>query len=433
MTPVERSFALSEQVRGQDYALATYYVELDAGVDVIVKASAFAVGQTVGTWVPVPGVTDEMRERHLGRVVRILDVPPVDMSTQETDATRAYLIQVALPTLNFGAQFPMMLTTLLGNDASTSAQAKLVDLELPDNFIRQFRGPRFGIEGVRRLVGVHDRPLLLNMIKPCTGLSPEAGAKIFYETALGGVDLIKDDELLGNPSFSPVIERVRTFNEAARAAFEQTGKHVVYIPNITDSPERVMNNARSVIEAGAQAVMVSFATVGYGMVQALAETVDVPILGHYAGAGMFYEGPRSGLSSPLALGKLPRLAGADIVMINTPYGGYPIRRLKYLQTTHELSLPHPHLARAFPAIGGGVHPGVVELYMHELGRDIVLSPGGAIQGHPDGAAAGGRAMRQAIDAVMVGVPLDESAREHPELAAALDRWGYRKPTAGQPS
>jgi 2,3-diketo-5-methylthiopentyl-1-phosphate enolase len=424
MTSAADIFSLNEEIRTRDYVLATYYLELPSEADVLEKAAAFATGQTVGTWVPVPGMTDELRARHQGRVARVLEVPPYDLATQITTPTCAYLIQVALPTINFGPQFPMLLTTILGNDASTSTQAKLVDLELPDAYLAEFAGPRFGIEGVRRLVGVEDRPLLLNMIKPCTGLSPEAGARIFYETALGGVDLIKDDELLGNPTFSPIEERVRAYQRAATSAFEETGKRVAYIVNVTDSPERVIDNARRAVEAGADAVMINFATVGYGLLHALAGAVDVPIMGHFAGSGMFYEGPMSGMSSTLALGKLPRLAGADIVMINTPYGGYPIRRLKYLATVQQLALPHPHLARTFPAIGGGVHPGVVELYMNELGHDIILSPGGAIQGHPDGAAAGGRAMRQAIDAVMAGIPLDTAVAEHPELAAALARWGY---------
>ena len=70
----------------------------------------------------------------------------------------------------------------------------------------------FLIEGLRKLTGVESDPLVLNMIKPCTGITPEAGARIFYDTALGGLDFIKDDELLGNPSFCPVAERVKAYN-----------------------------------------------------------------------------------------------------------------------------------------------------------------------------------------------------------------------------
>ncbi len=415
-------FVLGETVRGQDYLLATYYLELPAEADVLAKASGYAIGQTIGTWVEVPGVTAEMRDRHRGRVVKVLEVPPVDLATQ-AGATSGYLVQIALPTVNFGPSLPNLLTTVLGNDSSTSVQAKLVDLELPDSSAEALVGPRFGIEGVRRLLGVPDRPLLLNMVKPCTGLTPEAGAEIFYATALGGVDLIKDDELMGNPSFSPVVDRVRAYTGAAERARDVTGRDVLYIPNVSDRPDRLLDTARAAVDAGARAVMVTYATVGYGAVQSLAEVVGVPVLGHFAGAGPYFEGPATGMAAPLAAGLLPRLAGADLALAFTPYGGYPLRRLQYVRIVQQLTLARPHIAPTFPVIGGGVHPGTVETYLRELGPDIILGAGGAIQGHPDGAAAGADAMRQAIDAAMAGRPVVAAAQEHPELARALERFG----------
>jgi 2,3-diketo-5-methylthiopentyl-1-phosphate enolase len=367
-----------------------------------------------------------MREKHMGRVVNIIDVPPSDLSGQTDTDPSACLIQIAYPPVNFGAQFPMMLTTLLGNDASTSVQAKLVDLQLPESFVSEFQGPASGVEGLRKLTGVEKRPLILNMIKPCTGFTPNVGAKIFYETALGGVDFIKDDELLGNPDFCRNIDRVKLYREAADAAYEKTGHRTIYIVNITDRADRVLEHAKRVVEAGAEAVMLNYATVGYSVFRSVAESIPVPILGHYAGSGMFYEGAKSGMSFPLACGKFPRLAGADIAMMNTPYGGYPLKYQKYMQAAHELSLPYYSLKPTMPSLGGGVHPGIAERYIKDLGTDIILAPGGSVQGHPMGAAAGVRAMLQSIDAVLSGIPLDEAAKSHEELKVALDLWGYVK-------
>src|SRR6185436_5909353 len=302
--------------------------------------------------------------------------------------TSGYFMTIALPSVNVGPSIPMLLATTIGNDVSTSVQAKLVDLELPDTLAEALHGPRFGIEGVRKLVGVHDRPLVLNMIKPCTGLTPEAGAQIFYETALGGVDLIKDDELMGNPSFSPVVDRVKAYLAAGERARDETGRDVVYIPNVTDRADRMLDNAKAAVDAGARAVMCAYASVGYGGLQSLSDVVGVPILAHYAAAGPYFEGPGTGMSAPLAL-----------------------RRLPYLKMIQQLTLPRPHIAPTFPVIGGGVHPGTVETYMGELGPDIILGAGGAIQGHPDGAAAGADAMRQAIDAVMAGQRVVDAAQE----------------------
>ena len=149
----------------------------------------------------------------------------------------------------------------------------------------------------------------------------------------------------------------------------------------------------------------------------------MPVLAHNAGAGIFYEGLSSGMSSPLAAGKLIRLAGADMVMINTPYGGYPLGRQKYLEILQKLLLPYGTIRPSFPIIGGGVHPGMVKRYMEEAGQDMILAAGGSILGHPMGAAAGGRAMMAAISAVMEGKTLEDAAEESGELKKALELWG----------
>lgn len=422
----EYLFSLMEQVKDEEYVIATYYLELENSESIVKKASAFAIGQTLGTWVPVPGIDDAMRARHMGKVINIYEITPADLDFGQADQTNKYLIQLAFPVVNFGSQFPMLLTTLTGNDASTSIQSKLIDVQFPERFVAGFRGPRYGIEGIRKLTGVHKRPLLLNMIKPCTGITPEAGARIFYETALGGVDFIKDDELLGNPEFSDVCRRVREYKKAAQQAYEETGHKTHYVVNITDRIGNMVNNAKTAAELGADAVMINYAAAGYDVLQHIAETVDVPVLGHYAGAGVLYESDRTGISSHLVVGKFPRLAGADMVIINTPYGGYPLKYQKYLSTAHQLTLPLYNLKPACPAVGGGVHPGLVEQFIADLGYDIILASGGAVQGHPRGAAAGARAMRQAIDAVVNGVSMEAASKENPELQCALELWGHRK-------
>lgn len=417
-------FTLSESIHRQNYVIASYYIEIPKEIDVLKKAAALAIGQTIGTWIPIPGITDEIREKYMGKVVNVFDVPSLELATQVDVAVRKYIIQIAYPAVNFGNDLPLLITSLLGNDASTSAQVKLLDIDFPEEFVGQFKGPRFGVDGVREFSGVKNRPLLLNMIKPCTGLTPEAGAKIFYETALGGVDFIKDDELLGNPVYSRPWDRVREYKKAAEAACEKTGERVKYFVNVTSGADEIIENVKRVEEAGADGIMVNFATVGYSVLKHVAEQTCLPILGHAAGSGMVFEGTMSGMASPLAVGKLARLAGADIVMINTPYGGYPLLHQKYMQTIAQLTLPFYEVKAAMPSIGGGVHPGMVEKYIGEAGKDIVLAAGGAVQGHPGGAAAGARAMRQAIDIVMNGQSFEEAAMEKPELSAALKLWKY---------
>ncbi len=308
-------FSLPESLEAEEFVTGTYLIRAPAGEDPWAKAAALAVEQTTGTWVPVPEETPELRRAHVGRVVALWEVPDHEYEVPRSVETRTYVVQIAYPHVNFGAQIPMLLSTVIGN-ISMFGPLKLLDITFPKSFIRGFQGPKFGVEGVRRILGVHDRPLLNNMIKPCTGFPPEVGARLFLEAARGGCDIIKDDELIANPSFSPLEQRVRLYMEAERKAFEEKGGKTLYTVNVTDRADKVRDNALRCIDAGANALMINYLTAGISVLQALAEDdqIGVPILAHLDFAGTMYESPHSGLSSHIILGKLARMAGADMVV-----------------------------------------------------------------------------------------------------------------------
>ncbi|WP_054952561.1 RuBisCO large subunit C-terminal-like domain-containing protein [Flaviflexus massiliensis] len=402
---------------------ATYLMSVPEGFDPHAAAAKLAVGQTTGTWVDVPGVTERMRREHQGRVIRVIEVPSVDVAVPDGTAARYALMTIGVPSANLGGDIPTLLTTVLGNDASTSVLAKLVELELPRSFHEAAGGPAFGLDGIRELTGVRDRPLLLSMIKPCIGMTIEDSATIFRETALGGADIIKDDEVLTHTIGSTPVDRVRAFRREAERVKEETGRTVPYAVNITGRPDRMLKDAQVCADEGATALMINYSATGYGAVQMIRDAVGLPVLGHFAGTGPFIESPHSGMAGAIATGQLPRLAGSDMAMILTPWGGYPLSTGTYRQTVSALRAPVAGLKPTLPLIGGGVHPGMVEKYVGDLGHDIALSPGGGVHGHPGGSRSGATAMRQAIDAVVEGRPVVEAAKEHEELAQALEAFG----------
>lgn len=417
-------YTVPEGINPEQHVIATYLIEKEPDVDILTYALSIAIEQSTGTWVPVPEETPEVRQRHAGKVMGIYEIPHYEFELPAGLQSRSYVISIAFPYINFGAQIPMLLSTVIGN-ISMMGRLKLLDLHFPGSFVQEFGGPKFGIAGIRKLLGVSTRPLLNNMIKPCTGFPPEVGAKLFYEVAAGGADIIKDDELLANPSFNPLEERVRMYMKAERQAYEETGERTLYCANVTDRADRVLDNAKRAIDAGANALLLNYLTVGISVLRALAEDpeINVPIMAHPDFSGVLYESPFSGVSSSLVLGKLPRLAGADIVVYAYPYAKFSFLRDRYLQIVQMLRAPFYDLSTVFPMPGGGVHQGNVPLLMKELGTDWVIGAGGAIHGHSMGPRAGAKAFRQAIDAVVAGIPLEQAAREQPELQAAVERWG----------
>jgi 2,3-diketo-5-methylthiopentyl-1-phosphate enolase len=304
---------------------------------------------------------------------------------------------------------------------------KLVDLEFPQSFTKHFQGPRFGIEGIRKLLNVPKRPLVNVMIKPCTGLAPTDAAELFEQAALGGVDIVKDDELIGNVEYSKNADRVKLFMEKESKVFKRTGERTLYTVNVTERPDRMQTLAHEAVAAGANAIMVNYLTVGISGMQMLAEDdkINVPILAHLDFAGAMYESPFSGLSSHLVLGKLARMAGADMVVYPCGFGKFAFLTEKFIKIGVCLRAPFHHLKRVFPMPGGGVYQGLVPLMVELLGHDWIVACGGAIYGHPGGGTAGARAVRQAVDATMAGIPLAEAANDptNAELKAAVEKWG----------
>lgn len=417
---------IHESLNGDEYVIATYLVGAPQEADIISRVTAIALEQTTGTWSRVPGETETVRHRSAGRVVAIYSVPDYESKGPIPADTglRWYVARIAFPWINFYDNLPLLLSTVIGN-ISAMDNLKLLDLDLPRSYVAQFKGPKFGLEGVRELTHVSSRPLLNNMIKPCTGIDPEAGADLFYGAAAGGTDWIKDDELLsGSPSFSPLTARVKAYMAAAAKADKEKGEVTLYSVNITDEHPRLLENALRAIEAGANAVMLNVYATGFSGLRTLAEDprVTVPITVHNCFSGAMVGNPFGGFSSVVGA-KLARLAGADIYLDYVPTMKFGGIQEKFLRIIHTCLSPAYDLKPTMPHIGGGVTPGLVPYLMGKTGSDVAIGAGGGIHAHPAGPKAGARAMRQAIEATMNRVPLAEFAKEKKELAQALELWG----------
>jgi 2,3-diketo-5-methylthiopentyl-1-phosphate enolase len=376
-------------------------------------AEVFALGQSLGTWKPVPGITDTMRRDHGARVVELRRTDRDDeIGGAPTDVR--WVLSVAFPVVNLGSSLAMLLTTAIGNDPSTSIAMRVVGLDVPARYLELFPGPRFGSAGWRRVTGVAGRPLLLNMIKPCTGFPPEVGAGFAAESARGEVDLIKDDELLADPSFSRVADRTRAYVAAIDAVAAETGRATRYVAHVTTTPTRLAGTARAAVDAGAGAVMVTPLTLGLDALAERADAIGVPILAHVAGIETWTGAAEGGIAHG-ALARLLRVAGADAVLTSTPHAPRPLAPAAYRAVAAGLrdDIAGGRVLAALPMPGGGITAAHVEPIVDALGLDVIIAVGGAIQGHPAGPAAGGRAVRAAIDAAVARRRRSGGAGEDP--------------------
>lgn len=418
---------LIEGVNADDLCIATYLIGADKEETAIIKAASIGIEQTTGSWIDVPEETDEVRAKYASKILAIYEVPAFENQTDVNDQVkgrRFYVVRIGFPVVNIENNIPLLMGSITGNIMSMP-YLKLLDIDFPQSFVKDFQGPKFGIEGIRKILNVPKRPLLNNMIKPCTGYTPEVGAKLFYEAAAGGVDIIKDDELIGgNRRFNKLADRVKANMDAAHRADAEKGETTMYACNITDEVSRLKENAMTVIENGGNCIMVDVHGIGLTAVRMLAEDPDitVPILGHSCFNGAFTCSPVQGVSSKVVT-KLARLCGCDMYLTQPPYGKFDNTFDNYITNMITTKAKMYDIKPMLPFVGGGVVPGLVPKFLEDAGPDILLGVGAGIHGHAMGPRAGAKAFREAIDAVMEGVPLREAAKKSEELQWSIDKWG----------
>lgn len=413
------TYAFPEVAFDDDYVIATYQAKVKTS-NIEKLAMAIADEQTTGTWIKVGADSMEKTRRFGSRLVALYEVPDIGCDYQ-SDEPPMYIIQIAYPISNFSTSMSALMTILFGN-ISASGMIRLIDVAFPKKFIAQFQGPKFGVQGLRDVLGVPERPLLNAMIKPNIGWTPDEGAELFYRACKGGVDVIKDDELmLADSAFCPLVERVTKFMAAEKRVFEETGEHSLYAVNISDETAKVRDNAYRVLEAGGNCLMVNVYTTGFDTLKMLADdpNINVPILAHVNFAGTMASSTYTGISAPLLVGKITRLAGGDFQINGHPFGKFPVSYKLFYRCFKFFTQPWWNIRPMMYACSGGTTQLAVEKIVKAVGTDVMLAAGGGVHGHPDGSEAGAKSMRQAIDAAMAGIPVVEYAKTHAELARML--------------
>ncbi|NJM48213.1 MAG: 2,3-diketo-5-methylthiopentyl-1-phosphate enolase [Alkalinema sp. RU_4_3] len=370
------------------------------GTDIAKQATVIAIGQTVGSWDDRWTSREGAFRDRLGQVVKI----------EENTAT------IAFPEQNVEGDIASLLTMIFGKYSMAGA-AKVTAVRLPEDYgVR----PKFGISGIREKLGVSDRPLVMAIFKPALGLSAADHGQILSEVAPAGLDVIKDDEIMADLASAPTFERLKACREVIDRARDQTGKELLYATNLTGRGNELVDKARRLVAAGANALLFNALTYGFSALEALAldPEINVPIFAHPALAGALCGAPDHGLDYSVVLGTLMARSGADAVLYPAHYGSLPFEKSQEMIIRSELVDRN-----VFPVPSAGIHPGVVPKALADYGDRVILNAGTGIMDHPQGAAAGVKAFFEALDKAQVGVSFRTEEIEAGPLRSALDKWG----------
>jgi ribulose-bisphosphate carboxylase large chain len=270
-----------------------------------------------------------------------------------------------------GYELPQLINVLFGN-ISMKPAIRLMELNLSENLLAHFKGPRFGIHGLREMLGVFDRPLLSTATKPM-GLSAAQLADMAYKLALGGIDIIKDDHGLGDQSFAPFKERVMRTVDAVANANAKTGQKTLYMPNVTGPFEVMMERVHFAKEAGASGLMLIPGHCGFDFMRRVADddSVNLPIMSHPAFSGSYVLSPDFGVSHLVMHGQLLRLAGADLSVMPNYVGRFAsYSREDCIGIARGCNMAMGSLKPIFSAPGGGIAPASFADMLEVYGKDV---------------------------------------------------------------
>lgn len=406
---------------------AEYLIETPYSVE---QAAAVLAGeQSSGTFVSVPGETEELKQRFAARVenIELLDVvdqPSIPGGMIPGKKYQKAKVKVSWSIENFGYNLPVLISTLQGNlyEITQFTGLKLMDIELPNSFKDHYAGPKFGIKGSKKSCGVEGRPMIGTIIKPSIGMSVDETAALVKKLIDAGIDFIKDDELMGAAANSPFDERVKAIMKVIRDNEQQTGKKVMYAFNISDEIDAMQRKYDLIVKEGGSSAMVSINSVGLAGTKKICDNGELVIHGHRNGWGMLNRHPLLGIEFP-AYQKIQRLAGVDQLHVNGIQNKFWESDDSVVTSINSCLKPMFGDDELLPVVSSGQWGGqAFETYKRTQTTDLLYMAGGGILAHPMGPKAGVNALQQAWKGAVNGLSIEETAKNHKEFAASVQKF-----------
>ncbi len=419
-----------------DELIAEYYLEPAKGVRLEKACAHIAAESSIGTWTKISTMSPQIAHK----------LKPHVYSIKKGFGARSGIAKIAYnPELFEAGNMPEILSSIAGNifGMKDVENLKLLDIHFPPNIMKKFKGPKYGIEGVRKLLKVKTRPLCGTIVKPKVGLNEEQHARVAYEAWMGGLDVVKDDENLSSMSFNKFDKRIALTLKLRDKAEKETGEKKMYMANVTAETDEMKRRADYIKKCGGEYFMIDILTVGWSGLQTMRnydDKLNMVIHAHRAMHGALTRNPRHGISM-MTLAKCARLIGVDQLHIGTAAVGK-----MYGSPDEELEIEHEIEEHAFHPVhgshtleqewhgikpvlvvaSGGLHAGMTQKLIKIMGKNIVAQYGGGVHWHPRGTRYGAMGVRQAIDAATAGIPLEEYAKTHTELREAIEKFGVPK-------
>jgi ribulose-bisphosphate carboxylase large chain len=271
---------------------------------------------------------------------------------------------------------PTQFLNVLYGNISLLDGIKLLDIH-DDYFSDLLSGPAFGIQGIRKLLGIFQRPLSCTALKP-VGLSAAELAIRAGQFARGGIDIIKDDHGLADQSTAAFEERVSSCLKEIRKGEQYSGKRTCYFPNITTSPAQLLSRFRMATDLGADGVLISPQLTGIEAMHDIAKAAQLPVMAHPAFSGPYVIPKRTGFSMELYYGKLWRAFGADAIIYPNAGGRFTFTKETCQALNRQMRADFCNFKPSMPVPAGGINLASIPCWIEDYGNETIFLVGGSL-------------------------------------------------------
>lgn len=290
----------------------------------------------------------------------------------------SFNISILFDERDSGGELPQLLNIIWGN-VSMFVGVRVVGLELPQSLLANFKGPRFGISGLREMFDAPSRGLVSTALKPM-GSSPKQLAEMASILARSGFDTIKDDHSLANQPWAMWHDRVTAVAEAVQSTNEKYGTHCLYAPSLHLPADEILDAAREAKRLGATSLMVLPGIAGFDALRMVAEddSIALPIMGHPSMLGSFVTSREHGIRHGIVHSTLMRLAGADITIFPNFGGRFSYTVDECIEIASYAREPLGDLKPAWISPAGGMSINRLADMFQSYGQDTAALIGGAL-------------------------------------------------------
>ena len=368
------------------YIIATYFIETNLNKGDLLKATyELAVGQSIGN----PHFrsnyeTNELIERHSCKILH---------KASFLEGKNKGSVSIAFPIINIDFQsdgISQLLCMLMGGqmDIETFLKCRLIDINFPASYNEIFLPPAFGLTKTRELTKSFNKPLFGAIIKPKTGINKETLLDMIKKLIDGGVDFIKEDEILSNPSFCSLDDRVPFISNY----LDKNNIKIIYTFSITGDHDVVLKRAKLVHQEGGNGIHVNL-WAGLGVYKAIRK-LNLPLFIHFQKSGdKVITNESHNFSIDWAvICKLAAISGVDSIHVGM-IGGYLNENENYINNIVKNLLEY----NVISALSCGLNAQSIPLLDTILGANYMANVGGAIHSHMEGSEAGAKKIRDAID------------------------------------